>query len=736
MSEEFSFLTSRTRADWEEWIRRNVRVSDDGVTLATEPTVTASRLGFEAVDFDVNPNGNLAVVLPSGTVSVYASGAGELKRLSLAGTDESGVERPAAVGTTNERIYVFDDDRPRVAAYSRRWRDLVETADLDVNPVAVVGSQQRVYVLDTSGSDRPAVHTLSADERSRTLREGLGTPVDISVGPDETMYVLDHDDATPSVSRVDVDAGRFSAEPSRVDLSLPDGFTPWSVSAQTVETLFLAGNDADGRSGVVEWEMATGTVEQYETPDRKWATLVSGTVGTSGHDERVYLQSPSGESWKLTKTSVNRKDPETTRYEGRLTRRLDSGEQDTQWHRTKLDVDQLGPDSRVDVAYYTSDGSTEGIDDFGEVGVTAEQAAELRAVGIDGLYDLANTTPETVGNVLPTTTAEETETWVERARTLVEREFERRDDVRDAHGPTDMLLREATGRYLHLSVRLVGRRDAAPTLRSLTTYCPRRSYVRYLPDIYREESDDSSFLARFLSLFESVFVDMEAEIERRGKYFDPEQIPADSLSWLNEWLAVEQGEEWPETARREYLARAPELYKQRGTRRGLEAAVGLYLDHVDLPERDWAASLVRIERRLESLVDRGFLSTDEAVRDIEDYRERSESPSATDVYFLEHGQLTDVSDPDKRDAFERLVGQPRRFQVLVHPSVSEAHLTDIEEIIQSHKPVYTDCGVTRLDERYRLGENTYLGINSACPVREFQVGETVLGAETRLRPDD
>jgi hypothetical protein len=92
-----------------------------------------------------------------------------------------------------------------------------------------------------------------------------------------------------------------------------------------------------------------------------------------------------------------------------------------------------------------------------------------------------------------------------------------------------MLFREKTGRYLWLRIALsTVDENLNPSINQIKVSYPRESYLRYLPAIFQEnpvgQEDPVSrdFLERFLSIFETVFYDLETRIYDVDKFFDPE----------------------------------------------------------------------------------------------------------------------------------------------------------------------------------------------------------------------
>ncbi len=100
----------------------------------------------------------------------------------------------------------------------------------------------------------------------------------------------------------------------------------------------------------------------------------------------------------------------------------------------------------------------------------------------------------------------------------------------------------------------------------------RSSYMEYLPGVY----NGNAFLARYLLIFESIFGPIERTVDNIPHYFDAGLAPSDVLPWLGSWLGLALDERWPDARRRELIASAAELYRWRGTRRGLSEFIRLY----------------------------------------------------------------------------------------------------------------------------------------------------------------
>ncbi len=90
-------------------------------------------------------------------------------------------------------------------------------------------------------------------------------------------------------------------------------------------------------------------------------------------------------------------------------------------------------------------------------------------------------------------------------------------------------------------------------------------YINFLPGIYR--TDD--FLKRFLLIFESVWTPIEDMIGQLYYYFDPMLTPEEMLDYLSFWIDLKLKHNWPTEVKRRLLKNAMELYRWRGTKKGL-----------------------------------------------------------------------------------------------------------------------------------------------------------------------
>ncbi|WP_086565697.1 phage tail protein [Streptomyces africanus] len=128
-----------------------------------------------------------------------------------------------------------------------------------------------------------------------------------------------------------------------------------------------------------------------------------------------------------------------------------------------------------------------------------------------------------------------------------------------------------------------------------------------LPALYAEDD----FAQRFTAGLDTVLAPVFATLDNLPAYLDPRVAPPDFLAWLASWVGAAHDPQWPVERRREAVARAVELHRWRGTRRGLVEALRLALGvhaevtgdggavwsntpGADLPPRPPAEVLVRV----------------------------------------------------------------------------------------------------------------------------------------------
>jgi phage tail-like protein len=141
---------------------------------------------------------------------------------------------------------------------------------------------------------------------------------------------------------------------------------------------------------------------------------------------------------------------------------------------------------------------------------------------------------------------------------------------------SDVFIGGEPSRFVWIGALFLGDGRSTPVISQIRVEFDHKGYLNHLPAIYRTDSSCADFLLRFLSMFETLFDDVEEQIVDLSVLFDPESTPKDILPWLAGWLAVELNEEWDEERKRETIARAFEFYGRRGTAAGLREALRIF----------------------------------------------------------------------------------------------------------------------------------------------------------------
>lgn len=222
---------------------------------------------------------------------------------------------------------------------------------------------------------------------------------------------------------------------------------------------------------------------------------------------------------------------------------FDSGQEGTVWHRLRMDMD-LPSGGMVHTRLYASD-------DF-EAFVPSNEGKKRVQIDVDKYIH----SPDI--------------------------DINRKIDMLDCIGAKkyentdDMLLFDLQGRYLWMCIELVNYERQRICIRSVKLEFPRISFVDYLPDVYKEGCDDNSFLARFLGVFQSIYVDLEDKIDNTIIKFDTEKTDKDFLNWIADWISVKNPSIWGEAKLRTLVKEAVSIYKMKGTKASIAKIVKEY----------------------------------------------------------------------------------------------------------------------------------------------------------------
>lgn len=231
--------------------------------------------------------------------------------------------------------------------------------------------------------------------------------------------------------------------------------------------------------------------------------------------------------------------------------------------------------------------------------------------------------------------------------------------------PNDLVLFEFKGRYLWLCIEVINYSEDVTEISKLKLEISGTSLVDYLPQIYRG-NDRNSFLSRFLFIFQSLYADLDDEIDRLPRLFAPDHVDEEFLNWLVQWFSIKDTYIWGEEKLRLLLKNIIELYKIKGTKESIKKIVEMYLGITPL-----------IIERFE-------------VTDNECYKNAKEH---IDNLFGNNGFT---------------------FSVIISTdkSISSEAYAELMRIINRFKPIDTICNLVILNNEIYLDYHCYLGINS------------------------
>lgn len=225
----------------------------------------------------------------------------------------------------------------------------------------------------------------------------------------------------------------------------------------------------------------------------------------------------------------------------------------------------------------------------------------------------------------------------------------------------------------------------------VTIWVARRGYMEMLPAVYRRSDALGRNVVRDICfLFEHMFGSIENLLDEGHAYYDPFECPPDFLPWLASWTAMVVDMDWPESKKRAIIKRAVDLYRIRGTVRGLALFLKLFTGYEPrIEENKWPF--------------RGF-------------RVGSDARVGVDSVVLPPVELSRCF----------MITMPVKFT-----DVSAEMIIRVHQIIQTEKPAHThyylrfeaDTGESELREFFAIGVRSGIGIGAEV-VEEGEEGES------------
>jgi len=312
------------------------------------------------------------------------------------------------------------------------------------------------------------------------------------------------------------------------------------------------------------------------------------------------------------------------------------------------------------------------------------------------------------------------------------------------------VVRSLKGRYLKVKIELIGNGHASPEVAAVRIYVPRFSYLdNYLPELYREtkfrkEAEDpgpatgSDFLQRLLCLFEGVLTPLEDKVAAAYMLTNPLSTPRDALDWLAQWVNLSLESGLSESQKRLFIQHATELYRKRGTMRGLELALNLATD-------SWVrrGDIVLLEDFRLRRTFASILGADLSVEN--DPLMMGEIPNANsfvgDTLILGEEQKKEFLALYSKDIPKSLAKQEtienfyarlaNRLTVLVHQHTGEQEIGLIRRIVSMEIPAHLEFRIVSASKPLLIGLYSLVGVDTYLqeePQHRFaRVGHSFLG---------
>jgi phage tail-like protein len=690
---DFAFVGTHSENAWKDedhWQRENIEVTKTGVRLqrtvrstfvSPAPALIGVTSEVRAVDIDIDQCGHLYILDVEGDLYRYDPDRQSLDALECDDSQVIGADgtEPRALCVTTHTIYVAEhlpgdddpsDDRGRLIALSKHLLQPRWIAEKGYrSPRGMASHGDAVYLVDggseSAGTSDSFLARVRAGGEPDPLVSGLDSPRDVATDYAGTVYVL-----------LENSVWTWSEEHGEGTISVPDAIDPLCLETVSTEKPDDTGNDEGPDETIDEGDLLFGV--SSKTPGEK--TLYRYVHASGGWSlERVpsftgecrRLRSWRGRGLYLIdeKTEQVMFLTEVSQYQRNLTTGRYNGQV---WRR--LDAGEFGMKwHRTTLGFEVTDPGTQ---------------VRLEYYATDDSH---------------LTLDPASREW----RPL------------DRPNPPDAFLPDAIGRYLWVKLDIVGTADASPTVSAFRAYFPRQSYLRYLPAISQEDE-------RFLSIFESIFVDIEEEIESTTKFIDPYGIPPRYLPWLGEWLAIAVDETWSHTAIRKLIQEAPALFKKRGTKAGLLAVFDIFFT-------DGAVAPSSEESNV--AIPNGRCCPDDVEDDSGPLQEPSTRPSSRSqsvAFLLEDADLDCIDDDEVRAEYRKFLSCPQCFFVFLQHFVDDDDVRAVERIVEAGAPAHAIGRTVRLQPWIQLGGHSYLGVNSALTDPEFVLEDALIGTDSVL----
>jgi phage tail-like protein len=271
------------------------------------------------------------------------------------------------------------------------------------------------------------------------------------------------------------------------------------------------------------------------------------------------------------------------------------------------------------------------------------------------------------------------------------------------------------GRYLWITLELLGNTNVTPCIRALRAEHASHDLMRRLPRAFSREERQASFLGRYLAMLEGLTFDLDARGAARERLLDPRVTPEELLQWLGGFVGLALDERWPLDARRMLVAEAPELFRLRGTVASLERMLEILLGRRPLIVERFKL------RGLGGVLVGGS--------------ERTATAGAVVGAGLRVGGAVGIEGETQlgttpEDAFRT---HAHRFAVVVPELLDSEQLATVRDTLAVHRPAHTVFEVCTVGTGMRVGRGLHVGLLATVGrtggFDTLQLGESLLGRD-------
>ena len=230
--------------------------------------------------------------------------------------------------------------------------------------------------------------------------------------------------------------------------------------------------------------------------------------------------------------------------------------------------------------------------------------------------------------------------------------------------PHNVPLFNLKGRYLLFCIEAVNYSDNPIEISELKINFPIISFIDYLPEVYQSVPRDS-FMSRFISIFHSLYLDVEEVIDNIPENFDPLYADKKFIFWICSLFGIDASI-WNQDDIKDIILNMIKIFQSRGTRASVVDSVKRYV-------------------KCEPVV-------------IEKFR------IIKNTYYKIEKELVD-----------KLYGNNNYYctVILKESDVNDTRTyTNLLKIISKSMPIDAICNLVLLTNNIILGHHCYLGLNS------------------------